>query len=66
MLREMTTDPLLCHPELATFDPRNMHHVFPVEPGENEKQRARLSLSVFMGELPAKSPLRRPKSILWP
>lgn len=50
--------------DLCIFNSRNMHQVFPVEK-EDGKQRARLTLSSFMGLIPAKSPSERPKLILW-
>lgn len=51
--------------DLCFFNSRNMHQVFPVEPDESGKQRARLTLSSFMGFIPAKSKMERPKLILW-
>ena len=51
--------------DLCIFNSRNMHQVFPVEPEEDGTQRPRLSLSSFMGLIPAKVPGERPKLILW-
>lgn len=50
--------------DLCIFNSRNMHQVFPVQK-EDGKQRARLTLSSFMGLIPPKSPSQRPKLILW-
>ncbi|EKD14744.1 uncharacterized protein L3040_002830 [Drepanopeziza brunnea f. sp. 'multigermtubi'] len=51
--------------DLCIFNSRNMHQVFPVEPGADGKQRPRLTLSSFMGVLPARSAAERPRLILW-
>ncbi|KAF8860372.1 hypothetical protein BDZ45DRAFT_319740 [Acephala macrosclerotiorum] len=51
--------------DLCFFNSRNMHQVFPVESDEGGKQRARLTLSSFMGLIPAKNKAERPKLILW-
>ncbi|PVH71988.1 hypothetical protein DL98DRAFT_612572 [Cadophora sp. DSE1049] len=51
--------------DLCIFNSRNMHQVFPVEPEDDGTQRPRLTLSSFMGLIPAKMPGERPKLILW-
>ncbi|KAH6703125.1 hypothetical protein BKA61DRAFT_740196 [Leptodontidium sp. MPI-SDFR-AT-0119] len=51
--------------DLCIFNSRNMHQVFPVEPEADGTQRPRLTLSSFMGLIPAKAPGDRPKLILW-
>jgi hypothetical protein len=58
--------------DLYFFNSRNMHQVFPVEKEENvdaeglvNGKRVRLTLSSFLGTLPAKSPGEKPKLILW-
>ncbi|KFY90005.1 hypothetical protein V500_05341 [Pseudogymnoascus sp. VKM F-4518 (FW-2643)] len=56
--------------DLCIFNSRNMHQVFPVEPeigedGKSGQQRARLTLSSFMGLIPAKSSAERPRLIFW-
>lgn len=51
--------------DLCIFNSRNMHQVFPVEPEADGSQRPRLTLSSFMGLIPAKEAGERPKLILW-
>ncbi|KAL3421678.1 hypothetical protein PVAG01_05834 [Phlyctema vagabunda] len=51
--------------DLCIFNSRNMHQVFPVDPEDEGHQRPRLTLSSFMGLLPAKKEGERPKLILW-
>lgn len=51
--------------DLCIFNSRNMHQVFKVEPEADGTQRPRLTLSSFMGLIPAKSPAERPRLILW-
>jgi len=57
--------------DLYLFNTRNMHQVFPVEKEENADEeglingkRARLTLSSFLGMLPAKD-VEKPQLILW-
>lgn len=58
--------------DLYLFNTRNMHQVFPVEEEANADgkglvngKRARLTLSSFIGTLPAKTAGEKPKLILW-
>ncbi len=58
--------------DLCLFNTRNMHQVFPVEKEANADEeglvngrRARLTLSSFIGTLPAKGAGEKPMLILW-
>jgi len=58
--------------DLYLFNTRDIHQVFPVEKeakadreGLVSGKRARLTLSSFLGTLPAKHAGERPKLILW-
>jgi hypothetical protein len=58
--------------DLVFFNSRNMHKVFPVEEEEPEDgkhlvngKRARLTLSSFLGTLPARYEGGKPRMILW-